>query len=72
MNIKVAIRVRPFNNRELDLNTDLCIKMTDTQTHILDEEGKLQRTFTYDHCFWSFDGFVKDDKGYFSPDGKGS
>lgn len=29
MNIKVAVRLRPFNKRELDMNSELCIKMKD-------------------------------------------
>ena len=73
MNIKVAIRVRPFNQRELDLKTELCVDMTDTQTNILKEGGKeVERTFAYDHCFWSHDSFVSDEKGYHHPEDKRS
>ena len=32
MNIKVAVRLRPFNKRELKLKSDLCIKMKDKTT----------------------------------------
>lgn len=37
MNIKVAIRVRPFNSREKELGSDLCIQMDPRTTYILDE-----------------------------------
>lgn len=37
MNIKVAIRVRPFNNREKELKSDLCIRMDKKNTYIMDE-----------------------------------
>ncbi len=30
MNIKVAIRVRPFNKREEKMKSELCVKMTPT------------------------------------------
>lgn len=37
MNIKVAIRVRPFNKRELELKSDLCVRMEDKTTYLKDE-----------------------------------
>lgn len=68
MNIKVALRIRPFNAREKQMKSDLCVKMDDQTTYLLDEEGKpKKRTFTVDHCFWSFDGFSTDDNGYNHP-----
>jgi kinesin family protein 13 len=72
MNIKVAIRVRPFNQRELDLKSELCVDMTPTQTHILKQGGGIERTFTYDHCFWSHDSYKSDSKGYHLPADKTS
>jgi kinesin family protein 13 len=68
MNIKVAIRVRPFNQRELDLKTELCVDMSDNQTYILKEgSSEIERTFTYDNCFWSHDEFDTDEHGYHFP-----
>ena len=68
MNIKVAIRVRPFNQRELDLKTELCVDMSDNQTYILKEgSNEIERTFTYDNCFWSHDEFETDEHGYHYP-----
>lgn len=71
MNIKVAIRVRPFNQREIDLKTELCVDMSDNQTYILKEgSSEIERTFTYDNCFWSHDEFETDERGYhYAPKG---
>lgn len=62
MSIKVAIRVRPFNARELKLKTELCVQMNGNTTILKNEEGK-ERTFAYDYSFWSHDGFEVDEKG---------
>ena len=72
MNIKVAIRVRPFNQRELDMRSELCVDMTSTQTHVLKQGGGIDRSFTFDHCFWSHDSFKSDSKGYHHPLDKSS
>lgn len=67
MSVKVAVRVRPFNQREKNLNTSLCIKMVDNQTCLIDDEGNVVKTFAFDHSFWSFDGF-KDVDGVYVPE----
>lgn len=36
--VQVAVRVRPFNKRELQLSSELCIKMDGNQTKLLDLE----------------------------------
>ena len=70
MNIKVAIRVRPFNAREQQMNSDLCVKMNSDTTEVIDEDGKTpMKSFTLDHCFWSHNGFVEEADGYLKPDG---
>uniref|UniRef100_A0A1I7W2L8 Kinesin motor domain-containing protein n=1 Tax=Loa loa TaxID=7209 RepID=A0A1I7W2L8_LOALO len=54
--VKVAVRVRPFNKRERDLNTKCIVTMMDEQTilrHPIDE--KQPKSFAYDHCFNSLD-----------------
>lgn len=56
MSIKVAVRVRPFNQREIKLRTELCVQMTSNTTILKNEEGK-ERTFAFDYSFWSHDGF---------------
>ena len=70
MSIKVAVRVRPFNQREKDLSAVLCIQMSGQTTSILDERGT-PREFSFDYSFWSHDRFDTNDEGYnFPVDGK--
>lgn len=64
MNVKVAVRVRPFNDRERALGSDCCLKMTGNQTTLLKDGNEgLERTFTFDHCLWSHEGFYEKDDG---------
>lgn len=59
--IKVAVRVRPFNRRELELGTQCVVEMDSGQTLLHQPLGidKLDRkppkTFAFDHCFNSAD-----------------
>lgn len=61
-NVKVAVRVRPFNAREKQRNAKCIIEMHD-QTTILfhpslpSEEPK---KFSFDYSYWSHDGFKQD------------
>lgn len=67
MSIKVAVRVRPFNSREMGLNAKCCIKMNGPTTTIVDDEGT-PRDFAFDYSFWSHDGFRTRDDGYCEPE----
>lgn len=68
MSIQVGVRVRPFNAREKDRESECIIKMPgNNQTKIHDENGK-ERTFTFDHSFWSHDGYKVLDDGYLQPE----
>ena len=51
MNIKVAIRMRPFNQREKQLKSSLCVKMDGKTTYLVDEEGNEINKFSFDYCF---------------------
>ncbi|XP_065344579.1 kinesin-like protein KIF13A isoform X4 [Cloeon dipterum] len=59
--IKVAVRVRPFNRRELELGSQCVIEMAEQQTILhhpitMDKiERKQPKTFAFDHCFCSID-----------------
>ncbi|XP_076811338.1 kinesin-like protein KIF13A [Clavelina lepadiformis] len=57
--VKVAVRVRPFSKREVDLGTKCVIDMAEDQTFLLPPEKasdkKQLKVFTFDHCFWSMD-----------------
>ena len=66
MSIVVAVRVRPFNQREKDLKTKLCVKMRGNTTILVNESGG-ERKFTFDHSFWSHDGFKTEKDGTIVP-----
>ena len=55
--IKVAVRVRPFNRRELELGTACVLEMDNNRTilHGDKDARKQPKTFTYDYCFNSLD-----------------
>ncbi|XP_061196915.1 kinesin-like protein unc-104 isoform X10 [Saccostrea echinata] len=55
--VKVAVRVRPFNSREMNLNSELIIKMKDKTTTITNPKAGPKdvkiRNFNFDHSYWS-------------------
>ncbi|XP_053570753.1 kinesin-like protein KIF13A isoform X1 [Bombina bombina] len=59
----VAVRVRPMNRRELDLNTKCIVEMEGNQTVLQPpptnakqgENRKPPKVFAFDYCFWSMD-----------------
>ncbi|XP_025837390.1 kinesin-like protein KIF13A isoform X2 [Agrilus planipennis] len=59
--IKVAVRVRPFNRREIELGTQCVVEMKKQQTVLQQPSGldkldrKQPKTFAFDHCFDSID-----------------
>ena len=66
-NIKVVVRVRPFNGRELDRKAKCVVQMKDAQTILIpppDAEERLrgskggkvegQKVFAFDKSYWSF------------------
>ncbi|XP_058254155.1 kinesin-like protein KIF13B isoform X3 [Hemibagrus wyckioides] len=67
-NVKVAVRVRPMNRREKDLNTKCVIDMDGNQTFLHPASGNLgkadsrsqPKVFAYDYCFWSMDESEKE------------
>ncbi|KAK9723131.1 CAP-Gly domain [Popillia japonica] len=64
--IKVAVRVRPFSRRELELGTQCIVEMEKQQTLLqypssLDKiERKQPKSFAFDHCFYSADPIRED------------
>ncbi|KAL8426577.1 hypothetical protein Efla_001594 [Eimeria flavescens] len=67
--VKVAVRVRPFNQREKDLGAVCCVSMAGNTTTISDLEGVEKsepRTFAFDYSYWSHDGYEEID-GYCRP-----
>ncbi|GJJ78576.1 kinesin family member 1 [Entomortierella parvispora] len=65
-NIKVVVRCRPLNSRELAKNSECIIHMDGNMTTITKPEGPdgaagAQKSFSFDHSYWSFD---KNDPNY--------
>ena len=68
MSIQVGVRVRPFNGREKERESECVIEMPgNNQTVIKDELGR-EKKFTFDHSFWSHDGFRTLENGYLEPE----
>ena len=68
-NVKVAVRVRPFNKREIGRNAKLIVDMNGNTTTIWDPKNTDDRKkFTFDHSYWSFDGSKDDKTGYTASD----
>ena len=66
MSVKVGVRVRPYNQREKDLNCRLCVDMMGPTTRLFDaDDPEKFRDFTFDYSFWSHDEFEPDERGYF-------
>ena len=65
MSVKVAVRVRPFNTREMELQSELCLDMHHNTTTIKDISSGATRDFTFDYSFWSHDNFETREDGYY-------
>ncbi|ORX53879.1 kinesin-domain-containing protein [Piromyces finnis] len=63
--VKVAVRVRPFNRREIKKNTKCIVSFKDNtvsiekqvpnnQIYAKTNDDVIIKTFCFDHCFWSF------------------
>ncbi|KAK9707878.1 Kinesin motor domain [Popillia japonica] len=59
--VKVAVRVRPFNQREIDMDAKLIIQMNGKKTGILNSKANTRdesiryKEFTFDYSYWSHD-----------------
>ena len=68
MSIQVGVRVRPFNSREKERESECIIEMPgNNQTIIKDELGR-EKKFTFDHSFWSHDSYKTLEDGYLEPE----
>ncbi|KAM4771256.1 kinesin-like protein KIF13B [Rhinophrynus dorsalis] len=64
--VKVAVRIRPMNRRELDLHTKCVVDVDKNQIVLYASNANLSKgdarcqpkVFAYDHCFWSMDESV--------------
>ncbi|RDW92397.1 kinesin-domain-containing protein [Coleophoma crateriformis] len=69
-NIKVVVRCRPFNSREIDRGAKCIVQMKDSQTILIPPpDAKVkeagQKVFAFDRSYWSFD---KSDPNYAGQD----
>jgi len=56
MSVKVAVRVRPFNERETkNGNPTCCVEMNGPMTKLIEPLTDTERPFTFDYSFWSHD-----------------
>ena len=67
--VRVAVRVRPFNQREKDRNATCIIRMQGPKTVIINPDTLDEKDFAFDFSYWSHDGFdtlesKEDDLGY--------
>ncbi|XP_021365706.1 kinesin-like protein KIF28P isoform X2 [Mizuhopecten yessoensis] len=69
--VKVAVRVRPFNSREIARNAKVIIGMSGKTTTIQDPENMSTdpRPFAFDFSYWSHDEFKENSDGYLEPTG---
>ncbi|CAO2638620.1 Kinesin-like protein KIF28P [Lemmus lemmus] len=66
--VRVAVRVRPFSQREKNSGSQCVISMHSQSTTIRDpKNGEHLKTFTFDLAYWSHDGFQKDEDGVLIP-----
>ncbi|XP_051042366.1 kinesin-like protein KIF28 [Phodopus roborovskii] len=66
--VRVAVRVRPFSQREKNSGSQCVISMHSQSTTIRDPKNKGHlKTFTFDLAYWSHDGFQKDEDGVLIP-----
>ncbi|XP_053315234.1 kinesin-like protein KIF13B [Spea bombifrons] len=64
--VKVAVRIRPMNRREVDLHTKCVVDVENNQIVLYPANSNLSKgdarsqpkVFAYDHCFWSMDESV--------------
>ncbi|KAK2159394.1 hypothetical protein LSH36_154g12000 [Paralvinella palmiformis] len=63
--VKVAVRVRPFNQREKNAKSKCIISMKDNSTTITNPATGEKKVFAYDHSYWSHDGYNVDPDGIF-------
>ena len=66
--VKVAVRVRPFNEREKKIGDHCILKMDGYKTTITNPDDGNTKDFTFDYSFWSHDGYNEQSDGYLKTD----
>jgi len=73
--VMVAVRVRPFNDREKKRNATLVIGMPDDKRTLIKDPNNAndeKKMFNFDYSYWSHDGYRQRSDGYLEPDSTGS
>ncbi|XP_051852522.1 kinesin-like protein KIF28P [Antechinus flavipes] len=72
--VKVAVRVRPFNQREKNAGSRCVISMQSGTTTIIHDPKNPEhiKTFTFDLAYWSHSGFQRDKDGVLISTGSNS
>uniref|UniRef100_A0A1I8A2J7 Kinesin-like protein n=1 Tax=Steinernema glaseri TaxID=37863 RepID=A0A1I8A2J7_9BILA len=71
-NVIVAVRVRPFNDREKQRNAECIVEMPDgVRTGLRNPKNPKEDTkwFSYDYSYWSHDGYEAESNGYLASKG---
>ena len=69
----MAVRVRPYNQRETQEGAVLCISMSGQQTTIFNKSTNYSKQFIFDYSYWSHGGFIEnEDTGLFIKDSPSS
>ena len=58
--VKVAVRVRPYNSREIAEGAVLCVEMQGNMTRVYDPSTGVDKKYFFDYSYWSHDRFSKD------------
>ncbi|KAK2141557.1 hypothetical protein LSH36_1080g00009 [Paralvinella palmiformis] len=69
--VKVAVRVRPFNQREISRKATVIINMIGNSTEITDPDNPkaTPKRFAFDYSYWSHDEYKEQPNGYLEPVG---
>ncbi|TPP58498.1 Kinesin protein [Fasciola gigantica] len=71
--VKVAVRLRPFNQRERNEHSELIVSMKGNSVIITNPDNRSDaKQFTFDRAYWSHDGFITRKDGVLVPDGPNS
>ncbi|XP_045187417.2 kinesin-like protein KIF28 isoform X2 [Mercenaria mercenaria] len=70
--VKVAVRVRPFNQREKNAGSKCILSMKDKSTTIKNPDTGETKTFAYDHSYWSHDGYTETPSGVYEQESPSS
>ncbi|CAF4695312.1 unnamed protein product, partial [Rotaria socialis] len=67
--IQVAVRLRPFNQREKDRHAKSIIGMDGKTISIMDPLlSRERKQFSFDYTYWSHDGFIQAPSAIFQGD----